>query len=218
NNAESAINAVMTAAPEAASRIESAIGALATPSIEDLEQRIPNNISIGTRFVCVGYTRGISCSKLPLNLSSVVSGVTSGLPPMLSSSIDDALRDKVHHLQPTADRLGVVSVYFGKLLALGAILMVVLLMFFVCSSFALLSRVTNVISRLGVPYKMVALLSLGLVCCSPFVLLTALFVAVQVRTKALPPWIEAQSGEVSRLCFGALGCAVVMALLTAVTP
>ena len=65
---------------------------------------------------------------------------------------------------------------------------------------------------------MVVLSVLGLVCCVFFILFAALFVVVQTKTKSLPPWVEAQSGEVGRLCFGALGCAVLMALLTTVTP
>lgn len=218
NNAQSAINAALTAVPGVASRIGSATVALATPLIEDLEQRIPNNCSIGTRLVCVGYAHDISCSELPFNLSSLVSGATSGLPSTLASSIEGALHDKVNQLQPMVDKLSTLSVYLQQLLVLGGGLMVVLLISFICSTLVLLPDVASVVSRFGVPCRMVAVSSLGLVCCFPFILLTAFFAVIQARTRALPPWIEAQSGQVSRLCFGALGCAVVMALLTLAAP
>lgn len=117
-----------------------------------------------------------------------------------------------------ADQLGAVSVYFRHLLALGGALIVALLIFCIYFTILSLSDVASVPSRFGVRCQMVALVIVGLVCCAPFVLLTALFIVVQAKTKTLPPWIDAQSGEVGRLCFGALGCAVFMALLTVLAP
>ncbi len=218
DNAKSALNAVFTAAPGIASQIDSAVGALATPVVDNLKQRIPNNCSIGTQLVCISYANNISCSKLPLNVSSLVSDAISSLPSTLADSIGGALREGASELQPVADRLNGVLVHFRQLLVLGGVLMLVPLCIFLYFVFIWLSGTAGVSSRSGVRYQMVAFFSLGLVCCSPFILFTALFVLVQAKFTALPPWIEARSGEVSRLCFGALGCAVVMALLTAVTP
>ena len=174
--------------------------------------------SISTRCACLGYVLGVSCSESPLNLSSLVSGVASSLPDAVPSRIEDALRGRVNELQPIADRFGTVLVYFRWLLAIGGVFIVILFVLFVYFAFLLLSSVTNVLSRLSGPCRIALLSGLGKLCCSPLALLAALFAAVQAKTKTLPHWIEAQSGRVSGLCFGALECAVVMAMLTVVTP
>lgn len=217
SNAKSAIDAVATAAPEAASRVKSAAGSLATP-IREIDEHIPKNYSIGTRQVCVGYSYNISCSGLPLNLSTLVSGIISGLPDLLDSNTEDALRDRVSRLQPLADSLTKVSAYFRQGLVLSSVLMAVFVLVFICSVFASLFNIASVVLRLGLCWRVTILLVLGLTYCAPFILLASLFMVLQTKMEGLPPWVEVHSGEVSRLCFGALGCAVVMTLLSAITP
>ena len=210
----SAIDAIDTAFSEAFSKIESAAGALATP-IQELEQVIQGNCSIGTQNRCVGYLRDITCFNTPMNVSGLMLNMTSRSSGLLTGGIRDAFLDGVNQLQPLADRLSSISMYFEKVLVLGLVLMGVLFVVFMGSIFASL---LDILLRLSVCFRAVIVLAFALVCCVPFAVLAISFGLLQTAMDNLPPWIEAQSGEVSRLCLGAFVCAILLALLTAATP
>ena len=210
----SAIDAIDTAFSEAFSKIESAAGALATP-IQELEQMIQGNRSIGTYKIYVSYLRDITCFDTPMNVSSLVLDMTSRSSSLLTGGIKNAFLDGVNQLQPLADRLNNISMYFEKVLILGLVLMGFLFVVFMSSVFASL---LDIFVRLGICFRAVIVLAFALMCCVLFAAPTISFELLRTAMKNLPLWIEAQSGEVSRLCLGAFVCAFHLALLTAVTP
>jgi hypothetical protein len=78
--------------------------------------------------------------------------------------------------------------------------------------------ITRVLGKLqGVP-RALALLVLGLVCCSPFVLLGVILDTILGAADELPSWVEVKTGEACGVGFAALACAVVLTFIIAATP
>ena len=141
------------------------------------------------------------------NVTSESSGASVGI-------LDKFLSDAVTQLQPLADRLSGVSLYFQKLLILGSLFTAVWVFVF---SYLLESFKPNVSNVSSYPL-MVILFVAGMTCCAPFIALVVLFSLLRTQEMTLPLWMEATNGNVSSLCSGVLACAVVMVLLTVIIP
>ncbi|KAF2176534.1 hypothetical protein K469DRAFT_698391 [Zopfia rhizophila CBS 207.26] len=184
-------DAIATALPDA----------VATP-IQEIEEYIPKNCSLGTKEFCVGYRHNITCKKLPLSLSDLVPDIAQNLPDgvqVLPDTLEKPLQDLVKEfqekLQEKLQPLGriltkVTTPYVQKCLVAGLVLL----------------RVVQYHKHSSKAHYWIESgngLRLGL---------------FQAKTKALPSWIEVEKGEVGGLCIGALCCAIVMTFLTAITP
>lgn len=108
SHGKSAAAAAATPVLQVASQVESALDAFAT-SIQDIEQRLPRNCTIGTRRACVRYLQNTTCFDPPLNLSSLFSSVTFESSGTSVGILDEFVSDAVAQLQPLTGRLSGVS-------------------------------------------------------------------------------------------------------------
>lgn len=191
--------------------MESALDAFST-SIQDIEQRLPRNCTIGTRRACVRYLQNTTCFDTPLNLSSLFSSVTFESSGTSVGILDEFVSDAVAQLQPLAGRLSGVSLHFQRLLMVGSLLTAAWA--FVCTY--LFHFFTPNAGKISSHSLMVILSLAGVTCCAPFLALVVLLSLLRAQETNLPYWMEATSGSVSDLCSGVLACAVIMVLLTVI--
>lgn len=214
DGARSALNAAATRVADAASLAESAISsaAAAAPS---LEEYVPRNCSLGTMRFCVGYKQDVNCSDLPLNLSSLLPEGVQELP----GPVQDAIRDRAEALSQLAEsstRFPAFSV--PATLISGLVLMSIVATLSLSLAFGRPQVVTRVFGRLKAVPRALALLALGLMCCSPFVLLGVILDIILRAAGELPSWVGVELGEACRLGFAALACALVLTFISAAAP
>lgn len=202
-------------------------GAVAAP-IEEIENYIPKNCSLGTKEFCVGYRHNITCKRLPLNLSDLMPDIVQSLPDdvqVLPDTLEKPLQDKVKEfqekfeekLQPLERTLTKVTTpYVQNCLVAGLVLLVIIALLLACAIFSGLFSIASILQRLVVGLRVVIVL--GLICCVLLFIPTVILGLFQAKTKALPSWAEVEKGEVGGLCIGALCGAVVMTFLTTITP
>ncbi|CAE7016065.1 hypothetical protein PTNB73_01358 [Pyrenophora teres f. teres] len=198
DEARSALNAAATRVADAASQAESAISSAAA-TVQNIEEHVPQNCSLGTKRFCIGYKQDVNCSDLPLNLSSLLPEGVQELP----GPVQDALRDRAEALSQLAEsstRFLAFSV--PSTLISGLVLMVI----------------ARVFGKLKAVPRALALLGLGLVCCSPFVLLGVILDTFRRVADELPSWVGVEIGEACGLGFAALACALVLTFIFAAAP
>ncbi|KAF2258061.1 hypothetical protein CC78DRAFT_479914, partial [Lojkania enalia] len=122
--------------------------------------------------------------------------------------------EKLQPLERTLTK--VTTLYIQYCLVVRLILLVIITILFACAVFSGFFSITSILARLTIGLRVVMVL--GLICCILLFIPTIVLGLFQAKTKALPSWIEVQEGEVGGLCIGALCCAVVMTILTAITP
>ena len=220
----SVTDAVATSLPDAITGLP---GAIADP-IQDMEEYIPKNCSLGTAEFCVGYKHKITCKKLPLSLSDLVPDIAQHLPDgvqVLPDILEKPLQDLVQEfqkklqekLQPLERTLKKVTTPFvQKCLVAGLVLFVIIAILFACAIISGLFNISSVLLRLTIGLRVVVVL--GLVCCILLFIPTIVLGLFQAKAKALPSWVEVEKGQVGGLCVGALCCAVVMTFLATITP
>lgn len=214
SKAQSVADAVKT---EAASQISSAASAVANYTRQVI-QHIAVNCSVGTKRVCIGYKDGITCSRLPLNVSLLLmpeaystnasstnaSFPTNGLRQVVALAVDS--------LQPISDRLGQLSAHFDRMWMALSVLFWCLVLGFVYANYAMAAS-----AEPGHPFSarivLTVLLALGLACCSLMVALVTVLSRISAAAQKAPSWTRTNTGEVFGLCLGALGCTVAMTLL-----
>ena len=96
--------------------------------------------------------------------------------------------------------------------------MLILATIFFYSIFSRLFYITAILLRLSVQSRVVIHLVLGIVYCIPLFIPAIILYIFQSKTKELLSKIEIEKGKVSRLYLGALYCAIVRTLLTALVP
>ena len=202
-------SAVATAVSPAISNVESAANTAATaiPDISKIGHLIPLNCSLGTKQFCVGFDDRVDCNNLPLNLSSLV-------PKTIASFV----RDQVQVLQPLEDELKKVTpTNIQHCLTGGLVLVLVMAVIFISSIFRRLFCFAKFLLRLSIFIRVLISLTVGLVCCIPFLIPTVILFDIQSKTENMPSSIKIEKGEVGNYCLGALGCFVSMILLVTVS-
>ncbi|KAF2788130.1 hypothetical protein K505DRAFT_256214, partial [Melanomma pulvis-pyrius CBS 109.77] len=183
--------------------------AIAAP-IQEIEKYIPKNCSLGTKEFCVGVGHNITCKNLPLSLSDLVPDIAQNL----SDVVQEKLQEKLQPLERTLTK--VTTPYIQYCLVAALVLLVIIAILFACAVFSGLFSITSILARLTIGLRVVMVL--GLICCVLLFIPTIILRLFQAKTKALPSGIEEEKGEVGGLCIGALCCAVVITILTAITP
>lgn len=213
NGAKSALSAAATRVVDAADQAQSAVSSVAT-SLQDMEERLPRNCSLGTKRFCIGYEHESNCSDLPLNLSGLLPASVHDLP----APVEDAIRDRAEALSRLAGTSSKLPAVFvpGTLIS-GLVSMSAIAVLSLCLAFRWLPCAT-ILSKLNVWLRALALLSLGLACCSPLIL-PALFLDTILRAAdELPSWVEVERGGACVFCYGGLACALVLTLLVTASP
>jgi hypothetical protein len=77
---QSATSFAVTAIPSAVNEAQSAVSSAINAAETAVNSLIPKNCTLGTNYLCVGFSDSIECSHLPLNTSSPISGALSKLP------------------------------------------------------------------------------------------------------------------------------------------
>lgn len=174
DGSESALYVAATKVFDAAGQAESAtISAAAT--LQSIDESFPRNCSLGTKRFCIGYEQDVSCSGLPLNPSSLLPESVGALP----SPVQSAIRVHVKTLSPLVESLTRFPALFVlQTLASGLISMSIVAALSLCLALGWPRDVTKVFNRLSAFPRALALLALGLVCCSPFVLLGVVLTAI----------------------------------------
>ena len=204
----SVANSAATAIPGAISQAQSAANTLATTIPDAIEALVPRNCSLGTKQFCVGFTHNNTCDDLPLTLSNIVS---EDVKSFLGDQLDD-----LQSLEGISKKL--TSAYIQDCLIVGLMLMLILITVFFCSIFGRFFCIAAILLKLSVRSRVIIHLVLGIVCCIPLFIPATVLYIFQSKTKELPSEIEVKKGEASGLCLGALCCAIVMTLLTALVP
>jgi hypothetical protein len=176
---------------------------------------VPWNCSLGTKRFCVGYKQDVNCSELPLNLSSLLPESLQELPGPVQNAIRDRAED-LSQLAESSTRFPAFSV--SAALISGLVLMIIVAALPLSLAFGWPQVITRVFGKLKALPRALALLALGLVCCSPFVLLGVILDTILGAADELPSWVEVKTGEACGVGFAALACALALTFIIAATP
>lgn len=185
-------SAVSSVIPDAISQVQSAASSVSTA--------IPNNITIGTKEFCVGFTRNVTCYDLPFNLSSILS---ADLRKLLQLNFTD-----IQSLNRTLTKVTGTTIY--DCLALGFALALITVGVSACSMMYSAFGLTGV---LGFRVLRAGNIVVGLLSCIPFSVAAFMLLALSIATKHLPSWIRVEQGEVVELCLGSLICFITLAAI-----
>lgn len=216
DGARSALKAAATGIVDVAGQAEGAISSAAA-TLQSIEEHVPRNCSLGTKRFCIGYKQDVSCSDLPLNLTSLLPGSVRELP----QAVQDAIRDRataLSQLVETSTKFPALSV--PATLISGLILMSIAAALSLSLALGWPPYCTIALGKLSsVPIAQALLaLGLGLVCCCPFLLLGVILNTILTAADELPSWVRVERGEACGLGFAALACALVLALVFAAVP
>lgn len=217
DRAKSALNAAATKVADAASQAESAISS-AADTVQSIEEFVPRNCSLGVKRFCIGYTQDVSCSDLPLNFSRLLPEGVQELP----GPVQDAIRDRAEALSQlveSSNRFPAFSV--PDTLISGVALMGTVAILSLSLALGRPRAMSRALGKLIAVLRVLTFLPflfLGLICCSPFVLLAVMLHTILGAAHELPSWVGVETGEACGLGFAALACALVSALIFAATP
>ncbi|KAH7111851.1 hypothetical protein B0J11DRAFT_447300 [Dendryphion nanum] len=198
--AKSVANGIVTAVPSVISQVQSAADTLATALPGEVEALIPRNCSIGTKKFCLGLAHNVTRHSLPLNMSKFV---PAGVEKVFQINLND--------IQPLNDALAKVTMAnIQDALIIGVVLAFIVTTISMCSISGKFLCLTDILLRVGIS------LLFGMICCIPFLVAAIVLYMFNSKAKHLPPWIQVEEGEVSRLTVGGLCCAIVMLVLSTV--
>ncbi|KAI0571181.1 hypothetical protein Alg130_10974 [Pyrenophora tritici-repentis] len=214
DGARSALNAAATRVADAGSQAESAISSAAA-TVQSIEEHVPRNCSLGTKRFCIGYKQDVNCSKLPLNLSNLLPDGVQELPGPVRDAIHDRA-EALSQLVESSTRFPAFSV--PETLISGLVLMSIVTTLSLSLAFGRPQVMTRVFGKLKAVPRVLALLALGLVCCSPIVLLVVILDTILTAADELPSWVGVEIGEACGLSFAVLACALVLTFIFAAAP
>jgi hypothetical protein len=196
---------IATAVPGAISQVQSAANALSTLP-ESIEALIPRNLSLGTKQFCIGLTKNVSCSQLPLNLSNLVPGeVEKYLQPDFSD---------IGSLNKAVMKITPIDIYYS--LMLGLIIMVVMVIVSICSMAFPLACLSSILGLKMLKFGL--LLLLGVICCILFVIPVVILLVLESKAKQLPSWIQVEHGDVGKLTLWSLVYVTIAAVTSILSP
>lgn len=195
--ASSAVGHASTAAPALGSTLASDAQAAASSAVSQAQaaanavaSEIPRNLTLGTKYYCVGFSNHTDCHNLPFKLSDI-------LP---QSIINDLATSQPFHWV-----LGVISsgvVHVLSLLGLSLISVVIIICAFgFCFA-----------GRLLVKLMKMVILGLSLICFLVLLFPMVLFYILRLKAKFLPS-VGAETGLAGQAFLGAVVSVVVMSIL-----
>lgn len=225
DGAKSALNAAATRVADAAGQAGSAISSAvnqaesaissAAATVQSIEDMVPQNCSLGTRRFCIGYKQDVTCSDLPLNFSSLLPEGVQDLPGPLQSAINDRA-ESLSQLMESSTRFPAFSV--PNTLISGLVLMSIVAILSLSLALGKPQIVTRAFGRFKPVSRTLVLLALGLLCCSPFVLLGVILNTILRAADKLPSWVGVEIGKACGFSFAALACALVLAFIFPIAP
>ncbi|KAF2818075.1 hypothetical protein CC86DRAFT_435319, partial [Ophiobolus disseminans] len=208
----SALSAAATGVANAAGQAQGALSSAAA-SVEDVENRIPHTYSLGTRQFCVESKHATDCRDLPLNLSSLLPENIHKLPDV----VEDALRERGDQLSSLMGPWNKLSSHtVPGILITEIVLMSLLTITSMCLELGALPWALRWLCQLGITLRVLATVVLGVILCTPLMVLASVLHEILRSAEKLPAWIVVDRGEVGRLSFGACACALILVLWTAV--
>lgn len=217
DGARSALDAAATRVADTASQAESALSSAAA-TLQEIDEKMPRNCTLGTKRICVGYKQDINCSKLPLTLSSVLHNSTQELSRPAKDAIRGRVNDALSQLAKGSGRFP--APYIPATLLSGLLLMTAIAALSLSLALGRPPYFTVILRALTskTSWQSLMALALGLACCSPFILLGVTLNAMLKATDELPPWVRVERGEACGLGFAALACALTLVLKFATVP
>ncbi|KAI1370453.1 hypothetical protein F4677DRAFT_363665 [Hypoxylon crocopeplum] len=197
---------VQSAAGGLVTEVKSAAGAVATSVPSSLGAILPRNCSLGTRQFCVAVGEHVSCSDLPLKLSSIIPSEVAQLGHDFSV---------IEALDPSLSKIATPYIY--DMLILGLVLICPMAFCFV---FCLYRRSPFLVGSTSQrkAFRVALYLVLGLAFCIPFVLPVAVLRVLRSQIVQRPSWIQVQESNLYGLCVGCLICAVATVLVVSSAP
>ncbi|KAF2182607.1 hypothetical protein K469DRAFT_752091 [Zopfia rhizophila CBS 207.26] len=212
-------DSVQSKLQSAASFAATAVPSAVSSAINDVETAvnslIPKNCTLGTNYLCVGFSDRIDCSPLPLSNSHPISGALSNLPTEQIQSLQP-LSESLENLDRTIS--AVTSQDFKIYFTFGlvsAILAIVLGVLFLCSISLEAFRVIYHVFGFAIPVVAVLRAFFGFVCFLAF-LIPSIFLWILFSKCSKFPF-EVEQGEVRAFCVGAFILAAIMFTLTTVS-
>jgi hypothetical protein len=216
-SAATAVDGSIGSAATAAHGVESAIASVvqtaeagAATAIENatqtfIDKNVPQNISIGTKRLCLGYHNGtLNCDSLPVNISQILPTAFSqilGSETQILQQLEDDLVEKILGILRGSLSSGIVSIF-------------VLVAMFLC--------LPRFLSFLLVWIRLLIALFFGMICLTPPILFTVIVSLIQKKVTevvngSLSSFLHIQAGEVGKYVLGALCGMVVMLVAGIVT-
>jgi ABC-type multidrug transport system fused ATPase/permease subunit len=190
-----------TAASGAASQANSIASAAAT-AVNGGSTEIPQNLSIGTKQYCVGFSNHVECQQLPLNVSSIV---LQGVIKILSDQTDD-----LEHLRSVLAKATPGWIRDPFIIGIATALVVAAVFF--TSMFSWPFGAGSLLQ--GLTLLLVPRLVLGLFCCICYLLPTIVLYLLYSKSKELSSEFKADQGPVGGYCWGTLLSAMLMTAMT----
>ncbi|KAK5188865.1 hypothetical protein LTR96_010869 [Exophiala xenobiotica] len=191
-----------TAASAAASQANSIASAAAT-AVNGGSTEIPQNLSIGTKQYCVGFSNHVECQQLPVNVSSIV--------PQLVSNILSEQTGDLDHLRSVLAKA--TAVWIREPFIIGTATALVVAVVF-CTSMVSWPFGAGTLLQ-GLTLLLMPRLILGLFCCICYLLPTIVLYLLYSKSKELPSDIKADQGPVGGYCWGTFFSAMLMTAMTA---
>lgn len=214
SGANSLLGVAATKVSGAASQVESAVGSAATFA-QDLEDRIPQNCSIGTKKVCVSTKHNVTCAHLPFDLSRIMPDPIKDLP----IGLEHAIQERIRALSPIPKTLNRITHFTVQGLLLTWLIPTSFISILSCLLVANWPiQINSLTHRMQTSFKGMIIIATGIIFCSPLAFLVIVISVVIQKAAMLPSWVELEKGEVTALCYGCMGCAVAIIVLSASAP
>jgi hypothetical protein len=204
---------IISEVPELATKVKSAAISAATSLQGTIKKSIPQNLSLGTYRFCIGFIDTIDCKGLPLNLSDLLPASVEDLP----GSFTDAIKDSMNRLQPAATALTNIA-YIRVFLLFGLILLFIFVALVIASTLGRILCIVGILIELSRRSKVIIHVIFGLICSAPLAVTAVILLVFKRKADVLPLWVKIDYGEVGELCLGSLCCAIVLTIITAVSP
>ncbi|KAF2844469.1 hypothetical protein T440DRAFT_559605 [Plenodomus tracheiphilus IPT5] len=218
NGANSIVTTAATGVSNATQQLQSAVSSAAS-SLADLDDIFPQNCSVGTKQLCFGYKHSsknrTACRDLPFDLSGLMPDGAKDLP----EAVTVKLGELVNSVAPLVRSLtSFPTSHLANTLIVGLLLTISITGSAVLLTLSQPANIARKFRNFSIRQRFLLHSLLGAACCCPFLLLAPLLFVLTDSPKKSPSWVVVKTGEVPALGFGALGCAVCLAVCLASLP
>jgi len=179
------------------SHVQSVAGSIATAIPGGLQAILPKNCTIGTSMYCVGFDDHVSCNDLPFRISSII-------PPEVGKLLAGSFH--IEELETAIAKITEPYIRWSLILGLGWKAVAILV--FLCYIYWISSLNGTAVKALWTVVHLFGFLS-----CAPFVVLVVILSVLRSKADQLPPWIQAQQGNVYGLSIGCCCSALIMSVI-----
>lgn len=192
SGASVAATGVSSVVSQAQSAVSSAVNAFETA----VNALIPKNCTLGTEYLCVGFSDHVLNFTLPLNVSDPLSGVLSDFPVSPTQNLQH-LNQSLQTLERTLSTI--TSQNFKIYFVVGLVFVICALglgILFVCP---LWTCSTWTLHGFNMPLVLMLKVLFSVFCCITFLIPTVILYVVVSNVHRMP--FKVESGDVNVLCF-----------------